>query len=241
MIEPIDLPAGAPTPPRRVPEPIEHVDLLSVITLVLWLAAVAIGLIGLLLPSGVAAPPPASQPAAPPTQVLNVMLEQPAPPEPAPPQQASQPPTPATPQQTPASGAPPAMPALAAAPSPAIAFAIPVSGPTQLSDAAPAGLTRDIPLHALPPVHRLVYGQGEGRQPAPQYPAEAVADQQQGVVVVRFLVDPNGEVRSAQAISPCPWPLLNDAAVGAVRDTWRFPPGTLRSYEVSIRFQLREL
>jgi hypothetical protein len=40
------------------------------------------------------------------------------------------------------------------------------------------------------------------------------------------------------AATPCPWSLLNEAAVQAVRDTWRFGAGPVRTYEVPIRFEL---
>jgi protein TonB len=113
--------------------------------------------------------------------------------------------------------------AAVAAPSAAIAFAVPVAGPPH-----PAT------------VHKLTYGEGEGQQPAPEYPREAVLAQQEGVVVVRFVVGKDGRVISADAVTPSHWPLLNQAAVRAVRDTWQFAPGPVRSYEVSIQFQLRQ-
>jgi protein TonB len=90
-------------------------------------------------------------------------------------------------------------------------------------------------------VQRLTYGQGAGRQPAPSYPPDAAADRQQGTVMVRFEVDNTGRVIAAFAAAPSPWPLLNEAAVQAVRYTWRFPPGPARIYDVSIEFKLREL
>jgi len=132
-------------------------------------------------------------------------------------------------EQTPAPQAmsPPAMPPPVAL-NPAIAFAEPEK--TALRIAAPAP--------ALPAVIHLNFGEGEGEQPAPQYPLEAVQAGEEGTVVVRMDVDPSGHVTDAVAISPSPWPLLNSAAVRAVRDTWRFRPGAVRSYEVSIQFQL---
>jgi periplasmic protein TonB len=104
---------------------------------------------------------------------------------------------------------------------------------------------------ALPPLHpinapgmsavptiALTYGEGEGEQPAPEYPPEAVVDGEEGSVKILMDVDENGRVTSAQAIEPCRWPLLNESAVRSVRETWRFRPGPKRRYEVTIDFVL---
>jgi protein TonB len=123
---------------------------------------------------------------------------------------------------------PPPAPPVIAAPNPAIAFAEPVDAPVHAVE-APASQQSVI---------RLTYGQGEGQQPPPEYPPEAVRAGQEGTVVVRMTVAEDGRVTEAQAISPCPWPVLNSAAVRAVRSTWRFGKGPVRSYEVSIQFQL---
>jgi periplasmic protein TonB len=89
-----------------------------------------------------------------------------------------------------------------------------------------------------PPVQTIVYGQGEGRQPAPDYPQRAIREGQEGTAVVRFTVEENGRVSAAELISPSPWALLNGAALRVVRERWRFRPGVLRLYQVSIRFEL---
>jgi protein TonB len=138
-----------------------------------------------------------------------------------------------------------------ATPSPEIAFALPTQGPMRVVEASkavpmpPADTTAVQPTDTAPApgpaaVKTLTYGQGEGRQPAPEYPREAVIGREQGTVVVHFTVDENGRVVKAEAAKSCPWPLLNQAAVRAVRETWRFGAGPVRSYEVSIQFQLTE-
>ena len=100
---------------------------------------------------------------------------------------------------------------------------------------------KDVAVAPSPLVQHLTYGHGEGRQPAPIDPYEAALAHQQGTVVVRFTVDANGNVTGADAVSPSPWPLLNQAAVRAVRDTWHFSAaGAPRAYEVSIQFKLKE-
>jgi TonB family protein len=88
-------------------------------------------------------------------------------------------------------------------------------------------------------VQPLTFGQGEGRQPAPEYPRRAMQEGQEGLVGVRFTVGENGRVLTAEPIAPAPWPLLNEAALRAVRERWRFRPGPPRSYEVAIRFELK--
>jgi periplasmic protein TonB len=126
--------------------------------------------------------------------------------------------------------APPEMPAIAA-PSAAIAFADPANAPVHVVSDSPI-------LTARPSIIQLTFGEGEGQQPAPQYPPEAVIAGEEGTVVVRLSVDEEGRVTEAVAVSPCSWPLLNSAAVRAVRDTWHFRSGSERCYEVSIQFQL---
>jgi protein TonB len=92
-----------------------------------------------------------------------------------------------------------------------------------------------------PAIRRITFGQGEGRQPPPEYPREAIQAGQEGVVVVRFSVGADGTVQAAQLATPSRWPLLNQAALAVVRDRWRLGPGPPRTYEVSIRFQLNRL
>lgn len=89
-----------------------------------------------------------------------------------------------------------------------------------------------------PLVQQLHYGQGEGKQPAPEYPLSARRQGQQGTVAIRFTVGTDGQVVAAEVAKPAPWATLTEAALRVVRDRWRFRPGPLRLYEVSIRFEL---
>jgi TonB family protein len=128
------------------------------------------------------------------------------------------------------SPAPPAMPSLlpVLAPSPEIPFAVPVNAPLQKAQIGP-------------PVQHLVFGTGEGDKPPPEYPSEAKLAHQQGTVVVRFTTDENGHVIDAQASVPSPCPLLNEAAVRAVRETWDdFPKGKFHTYDISFQFELHQ-
>ena len=87
-------------------------------------------------------------------------------------------------------------------------------------------------------VAELTLGEGEGNQPPPAYPREAVLEHQEGTVKLRFHVDARGKVSEVTVVNPSPWPLLNEAAREAILETWHFPPGKPRIYEVPIQFQL---
>ena len=91
---------------------------------------------------------------------------------------------------------------------------------------------------AAPRAQTLIYGQDEGKRPAPLYPPVARLQRQEGTVVVRFTVSENGRVVAAQALSPSRWPLLNEAALRVVRERWRFPSGPPRLYDVAMCFNL---
>jgi protein TonB len=107
----------------------------------------------------------------------------------------------------------------------------PVGGVASTSNATPG--------HFAPAsVETIVFGRGEGRQPAPEYPFQAQRQGQQGTVQIRFTVGENGRILDAALAGPCPWPLLNESALKAVRQTWRFTPGKSRLCQVSIHFTL---
>lgn len=214
----------------------------SVFTLVLWTGCVTVGALGFVLPY-TRPQPPAKQPEPVQAEILNVELSN----DPLPPLDAA-PPVAPNPSQPPPLlepvAAPVAPPMIAVAqPSPAIAFALPVEGPVRVVEAkhaahvAPPAETRTAPVVSAP-VQQLVHGQGEGRQPAPTYPPQALRAGQEGIVRVRFSVGENGRVIAAEAAEPCSWRLLNSAAVRVIRERWRFPSGRVRLYEVAIHFQI---
>ncbi len=84
----------------------------------------------------------------------------------------------------------------------------------------------------------LSLGVGAGRQPSPTYPLQARRNNQQGTVVVEFLVGVDGKVLNAWLKSPCPYDSLNNAALSTIRNRWSFPEGPARRYKISIIFQL---
>jgi len=206
--------------------------LAPVLTFVVWVVCLAIGLLGFLL-SYSRPHRPAKVPESVKVEKLLVELSS----APAAPLESEQPPgSPSTSASLPADAmAPP--PIAVAEPSAAIAFAVPVEGPTRVVPFDQATYAKPSTT-ATPAVQRLTFGQGEGRQPSPQYPVQAIQQHQEGTVVVRLVVGENGQVSSAEATQPSPWPLLNEAALRGVRQQWRFPPGDLRVYEVAIRFEI---
>jgi TonB family protein len=221
-------------------------DGLAVLTLVLWLMTLATGLVGLGL-SDPPPKPPAREPEPLRAQLIEVAIDTEL-------TQTAVDDSPSASEQQPAADAPPQPPApplpMVAAPGPAIAFEVPVEGPVQIvpvARAPPAPPAAPVvqPMRQRPPVkpavQRLNYGQGEGRQPAPEYPAAAVLERQEGVIGVRFTVGEDGRVLNAEVVTPSRWPLLNQAALLAVRYRWNFHSGSARIYEVSIRFKLNGL
>lgn len=220
--------------------PADNTRLVPVVTLVLWLGCSVVSVLGLTMPY-VRPLLAKAQPEPMQVEMLNVELTSEPMPDLAPPvanSLATPPPADAVAQ----SQMPPPM--AVALPSPAVAFAVPIEGATRIVAAAQAGyntsaaIKNDAPAAAALPVQTLTYGQGAGKQPAPEYPWRAQNEGQEGVVNVRFTVAENGRVLAAEAVSPSQWPMLNDSAVRTIRNRWRFSPGTPRAYEVAIRFVL---
>lgn len=217
---------------------------ISIGTFVLWVVVLVIGVVGMTL-SYTRPIPPAPEPAPVQAEILNVELTtEPQPPEQmtqAPAEMLSQPPT------LPQAFTPPDAPALVAVAewTPAVAFALPVEGPSRVVEVARANYaapaTQPAARDVAPSVpQRLTFGYGEGKQPAPDYPRQSIREGQEGIVTVRFKVGENGGVISAEAAVPCPWSLLNDAAVRVVRERWRFRSGPQRLHEVAIHFKLQK-
>ena len=58
------------------------------------------------------------------------------------------------------------------------------------------------------------------------------------VFFVTFTVGTDGRVVSAYASGPCPFSLLNNAAVAGIRQ-WRFPPGCVMTHTQPITYTLK--
>ncbi len=238
-------PPHATNPLRAVSRPASAprgISLVQVTTLALWSSCAVGGVLGLSLSyRSPSLPTLAPEPVV--VEKLQVDL---APPQTLPMTFAESAASEAPPPPGPVLLAPAPAPLAVAAPSASLAFAVPVEGPVRIVAAEQAsGTRRTSPVTSSavqggggPPVETLVFGQGQGRQPAPEYPLRAMNQGQEGAVTVRFTVQPNGRVSDALASTPCAWPLLNDSAVNTVRAFWRFPRGIVRVYEVTIRFRL---
>lgn len=211
-----------------------------IVTLVLWVGCSLIGMLGFAMPYSRPLTTKA-QPEAMQVEMLNVALTTDALPDPAPSTASAL----ATPPPAGAVAQPQLPQPLAVAlPSATVVFAVPVDGPARIVEANQASyFTSNNQTNAAAssdalPVQALTFGQGAGKQPAPEYPWRAQSQGQEGVVSVRFTVAENGRVISAEAVDPSPWPLLNESAVRTVRSRWRFNAGSPRAYEVAIRFVL---
>jgi len=214
----------------------------AIVTTTIWASCLAVGFIGIVLPY---ARPVLAKKADVPIQaeILNIELTN----DPLPPDAPAQAPQVLTPPPEAKPIAPPTAPALipVAAPNPAIAFAVPVAGPTRVveaKDASYATANDAAREDASPqiPVTQLTFGLGEGKQPAPIYPPRAANEGQEGSVSVLFTIGPDGRTVAPELTARSPWPLLNEAALKVIRERWRFAPGPIRRHTITLHFKLRK-
>ena len=89
----------------------------------------------------------------------------------------------------------------------------------------------------IAPVEEKIYQAHEVKAPvkiftpAPQYPQILTKTRMRATVVVRCVIDRNGNVRDAQIIVPASMPPFNDAVLRTVQ-TWRFQPGSFNGKAV---------
>jgi len=188
------------------------------------------------------APPPAPAPPAAPKPPKTAAEQPPAPPPPAPPPAAEAPPPPAVveptpppppvvlaeptpeplPKPPPAKPLPPrrhaAAPPRPVAPAPAPARSPSPPADQQVATLAPPALPA-API--LPP--QPISGLATNRKP--DYPMAARERGQQGRVVLRVQVSPEGAPLGVTVLSTSGYPLLDKAALTAV-ERWRFRPAT---------------
>ncbi|MCL2022473.1 MAG: energy transducer TonB [Betaproteobacteria bacterium] len=73
------------------------------------------------------------------------------------------------------------------------------------------------------------------------YPLEAIAQQQEGEVWVRIFFDEAGEVIAARLEESSGYPLLDNAALRAVRSLQSLPADDMESVILPVRFRLRKM
>lgn len=225
--------------PARIAKARREQRLLPIVTFVLWSGCASVAALGLAL----AYPLPhakSPEPAPVMAEFLNIELSND-------PRLFSEPPRQLS---TPAEVSLPSAPAQLPQAAPAIALlepAFPIGAsvnvsPTDFnSDArpvagSPANANAGSPSGA--DAENIVFGRGEGKQPAPEYPFLARRQGQQGTVQVRFTVGENGRIVAAELAEPSAWPLLNASALKTIRNSWRFASGKTRLCQVSIHFTL---
>ncbi len=128
---------------------------------------------------------------------------------------------------------------------PDIRFAVPVVGVTNvvttaaLASAPPPTITQQPQSAPSGPVKFNPNAAGEGYFPQPDYPSQALRNQQQGMVEIRIKVDASGQITSAEVQKSSRFSVLDDAALRIVKNRWRFPAGPLRDYVWPCVFQLK--
>jgi protein TonB len=217
-----------------------NIVLLQCATMAMWLGCLVVGIWGVTLHYPRELLPPEDS-AAVTAQTIRADLTPPPPQMQAPP--APKAPEKPAPQPPPVAevALPPQAPPLVsvAAPDSKVAFALPVEGPARV--VAPIYAVPIAPPAKPPPeVRHLTFGVGEGRQPDPDYPAVAQQAGQQGDVTVKFTVGEDGSIIAAEVTKPSRWPILNQAALLGIRNTWHYPRGTVRTYDIVIQYRLRD-
>ena len=123
-----------------------------------------------------------------------------------------------------------------------VPFPLAVKGPSKITEAIKAVSTAAQATQTAKsaPIEHLTFGEGEGDQPAPEYPREAKLAHEEGNVIVQMTIGENGDVTDAKVTSPCPWPILNQAALRVVRDTWHFEKGPVRYKDIEFVFEIHQ-
>jgi TonB family protein len=103
----------------------------------------------------------------------------------------------------------------------------------------------DAPPGVMPvqPVEEKIYEVHEVKAPValfkphPPYPQSLIKTRMRATVIVRCVIDKNGQVRDPQVIVPAPMAPFNDAVLNTVQ-RWRFTPGSLRGQAVDTYLNL---
>ncbi len=130
---------------------------------------------------------------------------------------------------------------VAAADSANVAFSVPVEGAVAIVPNArfappPPRITQAPP--SQPSQFRQNSMQG-AITPDPSYPASALRNKYQGVVIIEFTVDNSGAVTSAKVQKSSGVNSLDDAALTVVKERWRFAPGKPGYYFWNCTFKIQ--
>jgi TonB family protein len=122
-----------------------------------------------------------------------------------------------------------------------VAFAIPVQGAVAVAKEARFASPPPPVTHApAGPTKFDPNGKDGGSYPGPKYPPLAQAHQYQGTVTLEILVDETGKITSVKVRKTSGYSVLDEAALKAVKDGWRFPPtGAPRDLLWDCIFQLQ--
>jgi len=135
---------------------------------------------------------------------------------------------------------PQVMTVVAAADPSSVAFAVPVQGAVAIAPAAHLATPPPPVTHAPPTATKFNPAAADGgNYPPPQYPGVAQRNHYQGTVTIEIVVDPNGKITVAKVQKSSGFPVLDEAALDAVKGHWSFPPGAERYYYWSCVFQLQ--
>jgi len=154
-------------------------------------------------------------------------------PKPEPEVKQDEPPPDTSPMETPQ-----VVTVVAAVDSPAIAFAVPVQGAVAV--ASPRFATPPPPANYVPPKPtKFNPDASAGTFPKPEYPGYAIRNRYQGTVEIEIKVDGAGAVVDAKVVKTSGYTLLDEAAIKAVKEKWKFPPGAARDYIWPCVFELK--
>lgn len=135
---------------------------------------------------------------------------------------------------------PQVMTVVAAADPTSVAFAVPVQGAVAVAAAAHLATPPPPVTHAPPTATKFNPAVADGGSyPPPQYPGVALRNHYQGTVTIEIVVDPSGKITVAKVQKSSGSPALDEAALDAVKNRWRFPPGNERYYYWPCVFQLQ--
>jgi protein TonB len=144
-----------------------------------------------------------------------------------------------TPQDAPTE-APQVVTVVAVADSPSVAFSVPVQGAVAIAQEARLA-TPPPPVNQPPPraVQFNPTSGGGGVFPEPRYPPIALRNHYQGTVVIEFVVDESGKLRSVKVQKSSGYPVLDEEALGTITNRWRFPAGRPGYFFKPFQFQLQ--